>query len=169
MQTLSTLVPELTNLTGKAIHSYGTWKNAVTDTLAHYTKGGGKVWKEKEIDDLMRFAEQAGGIGFSMWDEEAQTHEQIAMGFKQAMMKDKPQNLAQRLSTVAGVWSTAGMWMFKNVEMFNQRVATIAAYRTYRELGSTIPEAQQQALELNRAVNYGGGRAGRPHWALRWN
>jgi hypothetical protein len=163
MQTLSTLVPELTNVNGgRVLKSYSDWKSAVGEVIAHTATGRGKVWKDPEIDSLMRQAEQAGQVGFSMWDETAQAHEQIATNWKRALMKNKPQNLGQRLNTLAGSWSTAAMWMFKNVEMFNQRVALVAGYKTYRELGQTHDEAVQSSFGLNQAVNYGGGRAGRP-------
>jgi hypothetical protein len=163
MQTLSTLVPELTNVNGgRAIKSYSTWKSAVADVIAHTATGRGKQWKDPELDNLMRQAERAGQVGFSMWDETAQAHEQIATNWKRALMKNKPQDLGQRLNTFAGSWSTAAMWMFKNVEMFNQRVALVAGYKTYREMGQTHDEAVQSSFGLNQAVNYGGGRAGRP-------
>lgn len=163
MQTLSTLVPELTNVNGgRVLNSYGTWKSAVADVIAHTSTGRGKVWKDPEIDSLMRKAEQAGQVGFSMWDENAQVHEQIATNWKRALMKNKPQNVGQRLTTLSGAWSTAAMWMFKNVEMFNQRVALVAGYKTYREMGQEHDEAVQSSFGLNQAVNYGGGRAGRP-------
>lgn len=163
MQTLSTLVPELTNVNGgRVLRSYGMWKSAVADVIAHTATGRGKQWKDSEIDSLMRSAEQAGQVGFSMWDETAQAHEQIATNWKRALMKNKPQNVGQRLNTLAGSWSTAAMWMFKNVEMFNQRVALVAGYKTYREMGQTHDEAVQSSFGLNQAVNYGGGRAGRP-------
>lgn len=161
MQTLSTLVPELTNISGRPVESYGLWRKSVSEVVGHLAKGGGKVWKDPEIDDLMRSGEKSGQVGFSMWDEAAQAHETISTNYKRAMMKNKPQDTWQRLGSIGGAWSTAAMWMFKNVEMFNQRVALVASYRQARDMGLGVEDAQKQAFEVNLAVNYGGGRAGR--------
>ena len=158
IQPVSTLVPELTAITDKPIQSYKTLVGALNEIRK---ASGGKKFSTPELDQFMREAEKAGQRGFSMWDELGQAHETVDINLQRFLKKNKPQDTWQRLAGISGAWSTAAMWMFKRVEQFNQDVALIAAFKTYRGMGQDYATARDNAFQTNLAVNYGGGRAGR--------
>lgn len=159
-QTITTLVPELTRITGKPVESYARWGRAISEVIGNGVQRKG--WLGQEHTDFMHDAAVAGERSFSMWDDNAATDETIATNWKRVMMKNKPQTLGQRLSDVNGMATNVALWLFKNVEKFNNDVSLIAAFDTYREKGLDYEQAKTEAFRLNRAVNYGGGRANRP-------
>lgn len=158
-QTLTTLVPELTNITGKPIDSYRRLVSAIHETMQH---GGTRSWGDEEMTRFMKTATDAGERDFSMWDEDAATQAAISTRWKQMMSKHKVQTMGQQLGTAAGNYTNVGLWLFKQVEKFNHDVALVSAFRLAREQGLNFDEASQQAFQVNRAVNYGGGKVNRP-------
>lgn len=68
----------------------------------------------------------------------------------------------QHLTRGAGKLGTASMMMFSAGEQVNNRAALIAAFKLYREKGLNFDEAYNKAIDFNRRVNFGGGKANRP-------
>jgi hypothetical protein len=161
-QPFVTHVAELTSLTGKPLDSYRRVTGAMRDIVDYWKSG--KQWKDPEIAKLIHQASLDGELDFSMFDDQAAAQESIATNYKRAMSGSKIQTLGQRLSTFAGAYTTAGMWMFRGVERFNNMSALISAYKFYRESEPNLSrdEVIQKAYEFNHAVNFGGGRAQRP-------
>lgn len=159
-QPFVTHVGELTSLTGKPVDSYRRVLRALDELGGRFI--GRKEWATPEHEKFMQEAVRDSEVGIGMYDEQAEAEESTATRFKQAMMKNKVQDLGQRLSSAAGSYSTAAMWVFQHGERLNARAALLASFDLYREQGLGYEEAKQKAYEFNRAVNYSGGRAQRP-------
>jgi hypothetical protein len=158
-QTITTTVPELTSITGKPLDSYLRLGRAIKEVTQ---RGISREWGDPETSKFMDLATKAGERDFSMWDEDSATQESVATRWKQLMMKHKPQTLGQRLSTGLGMWTKAGLWLFKQAEKFNHDVALLSGFRLARDREMSFEDATQEAFRLNRAVNYGGGKTNRP-------
>lgn len=160
VQPFVTHVAEFTSMTGKPIDSYNRVIRALREIGGHYVKG--QEWATPEHSRLMQDAVEALEVGYGKFDDEAAAQESIATNYKRILAGNKPQTLGQRLGKLAGVYSTAGMWMFQQGEQVNNRAALLASFDFYREKGLSYEDARQKAFEFNRAVNFGGGRANRP-------
>lgn len=158
-QPFTTHVAELTSISGKPIDSYKRVLNAMKEIGGHFA--GRKDWASPEHEQLMQDAVHDGEIGIGKYDEEAAAQESIAENYKRAMMKNKPQDLGQKLGSAAGIYSRIGMAVFQQGEQINSRAAVLAAFDLYRDQGLSYSEAKQKAYEFNHAVNYSGGRAQR--------
>lgn len=159
-QPIMTHAAELTSMTGKPLDSYRRILGALREVGGREV--GRKDWATKEHEQLIADASKDGEIALDKYDDEAAAQESIATNYKRAMKKNKPQTLGQRLGTLAGAYSTAGMWVFKQGERVNNQAALLASFDYYREQGMNYKEAKEKAYEFNHAVNYGGGRAQRP-------
>lgn len=160
-QTISTAVPEMTlENGGRMIDAYGKWGRAVAEVSKESLPRG--EWSTDEHKWLSKQMSEAHEWDFSMYSDEAYTQEAASTNFRRMMMKQKPQTIGQRLGTLVGNYSTAGMWMFKSVERFNNKVASVMAFDHYRAEGLSREDALVEAKRFNRAVNYSGGRANRP-------
>jgi hypothetical protein len=159
-QSFVTHVAEFTSLTGKPLESY----RRVMDAMAELrdAKTGRKGFRGEEHERLMTEAAKDGEIDYSMFDTDAAAQESIHTNYKRILNGQRPQTLGQRLTTASGVYTTAGMWMFRGVEKFNNQLALLASFDYYRSQGLDYSDAKAQAYEFNRTVNYGGGRAQRP-------
>ncbi len=158
-QPFLTHVAELTSLTGKPLQSY----RRTLDALAEVKDAvGNRGWKTPEHEWLMKHAAEDGERSFSMFDEQAAAQESIATNYKRALQGSRTQTLGQRLGTLSGAYTTAGMWMFKGVEKLNNEAALLSSFDYYREQGLSKEDARDKAYEFNHAVNFGGGRAQRP-------
>lgn len=159
-QPFTTHVAELTAMTGKPIDSYRRVLRALR--LAGEHKFTGKDFGSPELTAFIKKATQDGEVGIGKYDDEAAAQESIAINYKRAMMKNKPQTLGQRLQTGAGIYSSVGMGLFQHGERLNSLSALIAGFELAREQGLSVGEASAKAYEFNRAVNFSGGRAQRP-------
>jgi hypothetical protein len=159
-QSFVTHVAEFTSLTGKPLESY----RRVMDAMAELrdAKAGRKGFRGEEHERLMTEAAKDGEIDYSMFDTDAAAQESIHTNYKRILNGQRTQTLGQRLTTASGVYTTAGMWMFRGVEKFNNQLALLASFDYYRSQGLDYADAKAQAYEFNRTVNYGGGRAQRP-------
>lgn len=160
IQPFVTHVAEFTALTGKPIDSYNRVLRALREVGGNVR--GRKDWATEEHAMLMNDAVDALEVGYGKFDDEQAAQESIATNYKRILAGNKPQTLGQRLGRLAGVYSTAGMWMFQQGEQVNNRAALLAAFDFYKEKGLSYEDAKQKAFEFNRAVNFGGGRANRP-------
>jgi hypothetical protein len=158
-QTITTLVPELTNITGKPLDSY----RRLTSSIGEVVKRGiSREWGDTETTKFMDLATKSGERDFSMWDEDAATQESVSTRWKQLMSKQKIQTMGQKVSSMFGNFTNTSLWMFKQVEKFNHDVALLSGFRLAREQGVSFDDAATEAFRLNRAVNYGGGKTNRP-------
>jgi hypothetical protein len=152
---------EFTAMTGKPVDSYRRTIGALND-IRKYFQSGKKSWGDPDLDWAMHKATQDGEIDLAMFDDDPATQETIHTNFKRIMDGNKSQTLGQRLGTMAGSWSNAGMWMFRGVERFNTQAAILSSFKYYTEQGLGREQALEKAYQFNHAVNYGGGTAGRP-------
>jgi hypothetical protein len=160
-QPFLTHVAELTSMTGKPLKSYVT----VLKSLGEVFKGTatGK-WSSPDHEWAIRKSAEDGELDPRMFDDRAAYDEAIATNHKKILDRGRPQTLAQKLSTMAGNYSTVGMWMFRTVERINAQSAILSAFDHYRasEPNLSRDEALAKAYLFNHAVNYGGGAAQRP-------
>lgn len=160
-QTITTAVAEMTNVNGgRVLDSYSKWGRAVAEVSKESLPGG--KWSNEDYKWLSKQMSEAHEWDFSMYSDEAATQDAASTNFKRVMMKQKPQTIGQKLSTLSGTYSNVGMWMFKSVERFNNKVASVMAFDHYMSEGMTREDALVEAKRFNRSVNYSGGRANRP-------
>lgn len=160
-QTISTAVPELTSINGgRILDSYAKWGKAVAAVTKESLPGG--KWSDPDHTWFSKQMSEAHEWDFSMYSDEAATQEAASTNFKRVMMKQKSQTVGQKLGTLAGTYTNVGMWMFKSVERFNNKVASLMAFDHYMGEGMTKEDALVEAKRFNRSVNYSGGRANRP-------
>jgi hypothetical protein len=161
-QPFVTHTAEFTAMTGKPVDSYRRVIGALKEILNANMPGG--KWTNPDHEWLMAKAKDLGELSFSMYDDLPAADEHVATNFVRVMNGERSQTLGQKLSTMWGNWSHAGMWMFKGVERINNQAALIASFDYYRELEPNLSrdEAMTKAVEFNHAVNYGGGAAQRP-------
>jgi hypothetical protein len=158
-QLLNRGVAELTSLTGKPLESYKRM-GAATREIIDWGKTG--RWGSDEHKRLIDRLYHDGEVNLSMYDDEVGMNEAVMTNFKRATVRGKPHTLGQWLTDAAGTYSTASMWMFRNVERFNNIGASLMAFDHYRSLpDSTFESAYMKATEFNHAVNDVGGRVNR--------
>ena len=151
---------EFTAMTGKPVDSYRRTITALKDIVNYYREG--KKWKDSDEEWAMHQSVVQGEFDLAMHDDSAAEQESIATNYKRLMDGHRTQTLGQRLATMAGSWSTTGMWMFRGVERMNNMAAILSSFRYYKEQGMTRQEALEKSWEFNHAVNYGGGPSQRP-------
>jgi hypothetical protein len=161
-QPFLTHVAELTSMSGKPLDSYRRVLSAIKDVFAN--KLGKDQWSDEGVGNMIHEAYQSGELDLSKYDDQAEAQESIHTNYKRLLSGNRTQTTGQRLSTLAGSYSTWGLAMFRTVEEMNNMAALIASYKYYRESEPNLSQDQlvAKAFEFNHAVNYGGGRAARP-------
>ena len=96
---------------------------------------------------------------------------------QQALARGRPQTKGQQLGEIHKNVNQKAMWMFQQMEKFNNNGAILAAFDHYMEeggvrklSGKAYEDARTVAYEkakgFNQTVNDVGGKANRPIWAF---
>lgn len=148
---------EMTNLTGRPIDSF----KRIMRAYKEMATTGQNRWANPEHQWMIERATKDGERNLSLYDENAAANETIATNLKRATAKHTEQTLGQRLGSTSGGFSTAAMWMFRQVEQINNTGALLAGFDYYREQGLGMEEAYVKATEFNHMINDVGGRVNR--------
>ena len=162
---------ELTSLTGKPIQSFGRMISASKEALGLSKPPAGL---EKERDWLWRQVKDEGIV--SAYNEGDPANDGME-ALQQALRRGKPQTKGQQLSQINKNVNQKAMWMFQQMEKFNNNGAILAAFDHYmdadgvRKLSGKAYEdarivAYEKAKGFNQTVNDVGGKANRPIWAF---
>ena len=155
-------VGELVSLGAGPIKAFRTMTRTWSDYFGH--KFSDKPYQTGEEEKFIKDAMGEGQIDAAIFDSNEAALASSSVNFKRVLGKDKPKDFGQYLSSAAGAYQTAGMWVFRMGERLNNEVTLLSAFRTLREQNPEMPydEAKRQAYLVNSAVNDVGGRANRP-------
>src|SRR5580765_2747840 len=170
-QMLTRGATEMSNLTGKPIDSFrrviGAMKEATGLTKPPTELAKEREWLNRQIKDE--------GI-VSAFNEGDPGNDGME-ALQQALGRGRAQSKGQQLDGIHKAINQKAMWMFQQVEKFNNNAAITAAFDLHMEQdgvrqlsAKAYEDARQAAYEeakgFNQTVNDVGGRANRPIWAF---
>jgi hypothetical protein len=170
-QMLTRGATEMTNLTGKPIDAFRRVIGAMKEATG-LSKPPAELAKEREW--LNRQIKDEGIVSaFNEGDPGNDGMEAV----QQALSRGRAQSKGQQLDGIHKAINQKAMWMFQQVEKFNNNAAITAAFDLHMEQdgvrqlsGKAYEDARQAAYEkakgYNQTVNDVGGRANRPIWAF---
>jgi hypothetical protein len=170
-QMLTRGATEMTNLTGKPIDAFRRVIGAMKEATG-LSKPPAELAKER--DWLNRQIKDEGIVSaFNEGDPGNDGMEAL----QQALGRGRAQSKGQQLDGIHKAINQKAMWMFQQVEKFNNNAAITAAFDLHMEQdgvrnlsGKAYEDARQAAYEkakgYNQTVNDVGGRANRPIWAF---
>ena len=170
-QMLTRGATEMTNLTGKPIDAFRRVIGAMKEATG-LSKPSPELAKEREW--LNRQIKDEGIVSaFNEGDPGNDGMEAL----QQALGRGRAQSKGQQLDGIHKAINQKAMWMFQQVEKFNNNAAITAAFDLHMEQdgvrnlsGKAYEDARQAAYEkakgFNQTVNDVGGRANRPIWAF---
>jgi hypothetical protein len=170
-QMLTRGATEMTNLTGKPIDAFRRVISGMKEATG-LSKPSPELAKEREW--LNRQIKDEGIVSaFNEGDPGNDGMEAL----QQALGRGRAQSKGQQLDGIHKAINQKAMWMFQQVEKFNNNAAITAAFDLHMErdgvrnlTGKAYEDARQAAYEkakgFNQTVNDVGGRANRPIWAF---
>jgi hypothetical protein len=170
-QMLTRGATEMTNLTGKPIDAFRRVISGMKEATG-LAKPPAELAKEREW--LNRQIKDEGIVSaFNEGDPGNDGMEAL----QQALGRGRAQSKGQQLDGIHKAINQKAMWMFQQVEKFNNNAAITAAFDLHMEqdgvrnlTGKAYEDARQAAYEkakgFNQTVNDVGGRANRPIWAF---
>ena len=162
---------EMTALRGKPIDSFRRIIDASKEALG-LNKPPPELAKEREW--LWRQVKDEGIV--SAYNEGDPANDGME-ALQQALARGRPQTKGQQASEIHKNVNQKAMWMFQQMEKFNNNGAILAAFDHYMEeggvrklSGKAYEDARTVAYEkakgFNQTVNDVGGKANRPIWAF---
>ena len=145
---------QLTALTANPLRSYKMIASAGKEVMS------GK-WNTAEHEWLRQQATHDGEIGLTIYDVEEATNEVLSNNIKRHIAGQGKKTAGDHASTLLGGLQTGSMWMFRQVEHFNNSVALLVAFDHHRNQGMSKEQAYIEAKRFNHAVNDVGGKVNR--------